>query len=46
MKIVIKLKKPRNPYHKDLTLLGRKIVVAKKGKGAYNRKRWRGEDNG
>lgn len=35
--ITVTLPKPRNPFHKDLMVLGRKIVKAKKGKGSYKR---------
>lgn len=44
MKVIVALPKPRNPFHRDLKLLGRKIVLAKKGKGSYNRKRKEGID--
>jgi hypothetical protein len=37
MKVVITLPKPRNPFYKDLAVLGKKIIKAKKGKGSYKR---------
>lgn len=41
MKVIVTLPKPRNPFHKDLRTLGKRIVLARKGKGSYNRKRMR-----
>ena len=35
--VIVTLPKPRNPFHKDLAVLGKKIVKAKKGKGSYKR---------
>ena len=35
--VIVPLPKPRNPFHRDLTLLGKKIVKARKGKGSYKR---------
>lgn len=36
--ITIEVPKPRNPFHKDLAMLGRRVVKSKKGKGSYSRK--------
>ena len=30
--------KPRNPFHKSLAMLGRRVVKSKKGRGSYSRK--------
>ena len=35
--IIVTLPKPRNPLYKDLMVLGKKIVKAKKGKGSFRR---------
>lgn len=36
MKIVVKLKKPKNPFYKDLIISSHKVVPCKK---KYNRKK-------
>lgn len=41
--ITVPVGKPRNPFHSDLRRLGQKIVLAKKGKGSYNRKKMKGD---
>ena len=35
--VIVTLPKPRNPLYKDLMVLGKKIVKAKKGKGSFRR---------
>lgn len=37
--VTVTLPKPRNPFHKDLVVLGKKIVKAKKGKGSFRREK-------